>query len=479
MVSRKPLLLLTLAEIACLTVGLFVFYGLARSSVEREAENKAREQFAATTGEVLDRLCRASGPDRRSPEAGVEAIRRDFEKLDTPAVALWLVTDSQWAIVGFLRRPTPEDSAGLGLGARLVWSSFNGQDDAGEGQRTGTVIVEGRKHVAVASPLQGRRGYVVALRAVEPIPLMPAALTDSLPAAGLVAWIWTSALLGFVTYLALSKLRDNLSRERAEAEAQALRQIQTLIRTRDALIFGLAGVAESRDEATGRHVERVSFYASRLAMAAGCQSKFRDLVTPEFIRHVAVSSVLHDIGKVGIEDAILFKPGPLTDAERRRMKEHTTIGSRYLADIEQRLGHSPVIRTSREIALRHHERWDGSGYPDGLAGEQIPLAARIVAIADVYEALTSLRDYKPPFPHEKCVEMIRAEAGKHFDPDLVEAFLAVEASFRQIAHQYGEHMFQEAPPAAESGEPLECVGLIAAMRALDDEWTFPSPSSAG
>jgi HD-GYP domain-containing protein (c-di-GMP phosphodiesterase class II) len=470
--------LLSFAEIACLTVGLLVFYGLARSGVEREAARKSRGSLEGEAEPLLDRLCRAGGLDRGSKPTALGAIRREFGALSGPADAVWLVADSEWTVVALLGAPPSEGSAGPAAGERLVWSSLSGEE--GEpGMQSGVLICDGRKRVAAARPLEGREGYVVAHRALGEVEMPLTALTDSLAGAGFVAWAWTSGLLAFVTYLVFSKNRQNHRRVRAEAEAQTLRQIQALVRTRDALIFGLASMAESRDEVTGRHVERVSFYASRLAMAAGGWPRFRDEITSEFVRHIAVSSVLHDIGKVGIEDAILFKPGRLTDAERRRMQEHTAIGGRYLAQIEQRLGRSPVIHMARDIALRHHERWDGSGYPDGLVGEAIPLAARIVAIADVYEALTSLRTYKPPYAHERCVEMIREGAGKQFDPELVEAFMTVEASFRQIIHQYGEHVFQGEERTAVGKEPVECVGLVAAMAALDDSWTIPAPSSPG
>jgi len=295
-------------------------------------------------------------------------------------------------------------------------------------------------------------------------------------AAATLAWVWTSVLLVIVVDLIFTKLCDKLSTEQSQAQAETLRNIQTLVRTRDAVIFGLANLAESRDEMTGRHVERVSFYSGRLAIAAGVEPKFRDVVTPEFVRVIAVSSVLHDIGKVGIEDRILFKPGALSEAERLRMHQHTTLGAKYLADIEQRLGSSQMIRMARDIALWHHEHWDGTGYPHGLAGEAIPLPARIVGIADVYEALMSLRVYKPPYCHERCVEIIRGEAGKQFDPDLVAAFLRVQSSFRRFADQYGEDSFRSYDRQVQpsTNEDVRCMGLAPAMKAIDEEWTVPA-----
>ncbi len=159
------------------------------------------------------------------------------------------------------------------------------------------------------------------------------------------------------------------------------------------------------------------------ATALSRYPRYRNVVTHEFARVIEASVALHDIGKVGVEDAILLKRGRLTDAQRARTESHTTIGGKCLKEIEQRLGRSNFLQMAREITLYHHEHWDGSGYPDGLAGEDIPLAARIVSIVDVYEALSSKRVYKEAFPHDQCVAMIREQAGRQFDPGLVEVFL--------------------------------------------------------
>ncbi len=211
-----------------------------------------------------------------------------------------------------------------------------------------------------------------------------------------------------------------------------------LVRTRDAVIFGLAKLAESRDTDTGFHLERISAYSTRLAQALRRDPRFRNQISTQFIRDIGVCSALHDIGKVGVEDAILLKPGALSPAERSRMQEHARIGAECLAQIERRLGQANFLETAREIALLHHEKWDGTGYPHGLAATAIPLSARIVAIADVYDALSVARCYKDPFPHDKCVEIIQAESGKHFDPSIVEIFLQVHSEFERIRMSYVE-----------------------------------------
>ena len=261
-------------------------------------------------------------------------------------------------------------------------------------------------------------------------------LTAVLPQAGWLAFLWTFGLQTIVGWLVLARLTGEHSKIRQQSEQHTALTTQELIRTRDAVIFGLAKLAESRDQDTGHHLERIALYSTRLATALRRHPKCSATVTPSFVRLIGISSALHDIGKVGIEDAILHKPGRLTEDERFRMQLHSEVGGECIHQIERRLGNSNFLEMAREIALSHHERWDGAGYPAGLAGEAIPLAARIVAIADVYDALVSPRVYKPAYPHEKCVEIIAQEAGRQFDPDLVEVFLSIEHQFREISARF-------------------------------------------
>lgn len=265
-----------------------------------------------------------------------------------------------------------------------------------------------------------------------------------LPQAGGLAFLWTFGLQTIVAWLVLARITGEHSRTRQQSDQHTARTTQELIRTRDAVIFGLAKLAESRDQDTGHHLERIALYSTRLATALRRHPRYSEAVTPSFVRLIGISSALHDIGKVGIEDAILQKPGRLTEDERFRMQLHSEVGGECIHQIERRLGSSNFLEMAREIALSHHERWDGLGYPSGLAGEAIPLAARIVAIADVYDALASPRVYKPAYPHEKCVEIISQEAGRQFDPDLVEVFLSIEQQFREISARFHDE------PAANS-----------------------------
>lgn len=251
-----------------------------------------------------------------------------------------------------------------------------------------------------------------------------------------LTFCWIAGLQGLAGWLLMTRVQGEQDKLQKSSLEESLIRSRELVRTRDAVIFGLAKLAESRDPDTGHHLERIALYSTRLSSALRRHPKFRRTVTTSFVRSIGISSALHDIGKVGVEDSILLKPGPLTPEERLRIEQHTGYGGDCIRQIQQRIGDPTFLEMAREIAMHHHERWDGSGYPDGIAGEQIPLAARIVAIADVYDALSVRRVYKAPFPHETCVDRIRQDAGRHFDPNLVEVFLSIQTQFREIAERF-------------------------------------------
>lgn len=217
-----------------------------------------------------------------------------------------------------------------------------------------------------------------------------------------------------------------------------------LNRTRDVTILTLASLAETRDNETGAHILRTQRYVRALAVHLRHHPRFAAELSDENIDLIYKSAPLHDIGKVGIPDAILLKPGKLTDEEFVIMKGHAKIGSDALKITEDQLGSNSFLRYAREISLTHHEKWDGSGYPYGLRGDAIPISGRLMALADVYDALISKRVYKPAFSHEKAMEIIREGRGKHFDPDVVAAMDAIEDEFRDIAEKYGDRQHEAA-----------------------------------
>lgn len=216
---------------------------------------------------------------------------------------------------------------------------------------------------------------------------------------------------------------DITDRKRIENELAA---------SRGAVIFGLAKLAESRDNDTGLHLERICQYTEVLARRISQDDPGLD---DQWIDNITATAALHDIGKVATPDAVLLKPGKLDAAERRIIEKHPCTGGDRLIELKHRWGDDPFLITAAEIALAHHEKWDGSGYPFGLQADTIPLSARIVALADVYDALTSKRVYKPSLSHNQARDIIIDGAGSHFDPDMVNAFLEVQKEFRAIARQ--------------------------------------------
>ncbi len=207
---------------------------------------------------------------------------------------------------------------------------------------------------------------------------------------------------------------------------------------RDLMIFALAKLAESRDPDTGAHLERIREYCRILAEELSEQPKHQGHVDGEYVQLIYLTSPLHDIGKVGVPDSVLLKPGRLDPQEYEIIKTHTVLGGQTLDAAAQAHPEAQFLAMARDIALSHHERFDGRGYPRGLSGDEIPLSGRITALADVYDALTSKRVYKSAYKHDIARSIIQEETGSHFDPNVVEAFLATEQEFVKVAQQYDD-----------------------------------------
>ena len=212
------------------------------------------------------------------------------------------------------------------------------------------------------------------------------------------------------------------------------------LETRDNTIFTLAKSVEARDEHAGNHLERMRRYTRILGERLAVSPAYRDQIDAEYLRLLYMTSPLHDIGKVGIADVVLLKPGRLTDDEFEMMKTHTIKGAETLKAALTQDPDSTFLRMACDIAVTHHERFDGTGYPAGLAGDMIPLAGRIVALADVYDALTSRRVYKDAFPHTQARNLIVSGSGSQFDPDVVDAFLAGEDEFLSIRAEFADEV---------------------------------------
>jgi response regulator RpfG family c-di-GMP phosphodiesterase len=248
-------------------------------------------------------------------------------------------------------------------------------------------------------------------------------LGRALAASAALAVILAAAAMGV---LWLHERLGAASRRRRSLDARA----RALLQSRSAVILGLAKLAESRDDETGEHLDRIRRYVRILGEKL---LETHPEVDREFVETIVETSALHDIGKVGIPDRVLLKEGTLTDEQRVIINKHPLIGGDTLLAVKRRWGDDQFLVTACEIVFAHHERWDGAGYPFGLEGDMIPLSARIVALADVYDALTSPRVYKPEMAHVEARAIIEQGRGTQFDPDVVDAFLVAEDDFRRVS----------------------------------------------
>jgi putative two-component system response regulator len=241
------------------------------------------------------------------------------------------------------------------------------------------------------------------------------------------------------THLALKAMDDFLRDQNHFLESEVAKRTREVTAVQDVTILAMASLAETRDSDTGNHLRRTQFYIKALAEKLRDHPRFSEFLTPANIQAIFKSAPLHDIGKVGIPDYILLKPGRLEQHEFEIMKTHTTLGYNAILNAERALG-TPVefLSFAMTIALSHQEKWDGSGYPQGLAGDAIPIAARLMAVADVYDALICRRVYKKPMSHDDAVQIMLDGRGTHFDEDMLDAFIAIQGDFFDIAQRFAD-----------------------------------------
>ena len=264
------------------------------------------------------------------------------------------------------------------------------------------------------------------------------------------------------THLQIKAAADFLKDKNQFLENEVARRTREMSAIQDVTILAMASLAETRDSDTGNHIRRTQFYLKAVAERLQDHPRFRHLLDRPTIDLLFKSAPLHDIGKVGIPDRILLKPGHLDADEYEIMKTHTTLGRDAIQHAEDRLGMEvDFLRFAKEIAYFHQEKWDGSGYPDGRGGDDIPIPARLMAVADVYDALVSRRIYKEGMPHERAFEILLEGRGSHFDPDVVDAFVAIGDEIRAIAALFLDN---EAALAAKAASQSRISGSTAETR---------------
>jgi putative two-component system response regulator len=253
------------------------------------------------------------------------------------------------------------------------------------------------------------------------------------------------------THLLLKISKDYLKQQNEILESKVIARTQQMEELQDVTMVAMGALAESRDPETGNHIRRTQHYVELLARQLKDHPRFKNFLTPEIITSIYKSAPLHDIGKVGVPDKILLKPGKLSFEEFEEMKRHTIYGRDAIVAAEKTISKTNNFLTfAKEITHYHQEKWDGSGYPEGLKGNDIPVSARIMAVADVYDALISSRVYKTSFSHEKAVGLIREGRGTHFDPDMVDAFLEIADEFYSIALNFSDSEKDVKPKAVLS-----------------------------
>ncbi len=241
------------------------------------------------------------------------------------------------------------------------------------------------------------------------------------------------------THLRLKEVNDYLKVQNSILESMVKKRTTELVQSQQATMVAMGTLAEYRDPETGNHLRRTQHYIKVLAEELSKHPDYSEYLTEDRIDVLFKSAPLHDIGKVGVPDCVLLKPGKLTKEEFETMKEHTLFGKNAINDTQKMMRTTnDFLQMAEQLAAYHHEKWDGTGYPHGLDGANIPLSARLMAIADVYDALVSYRVYKPPYSHEKAVKIIKDGSNTHFDPDIVEAFLKVSSEFAEIMKTFSD-----------------------------------------
>jgi adenylate cyclase len=260
--------------------------------------------------------------------------------------------------------------------------------------------------------LWGGMGWLLAAKGVFLSPLFPT--------------VGVTAALAATTFATFTEEHWRAKRAGEERDVSQRLMVQTLL-----------SLVEVRDNETGSHSRRMKRYVSVLGEHLSAHPEFRDYLTPERIDQIASLAPLHDIGKVGISDLLLRKPGALTDDERAEIRRHPAYGRDVIVNAERQVGvhDDAILALAKDIVYTHHERWDGTGYPQGLRGEQIPIPGRLVALADVYDALISRRVYRPPLVHDRAVDLILEGRGTHFDPAVVDAFVGVARVLKNLANE--------------------------------------------
>jgi response regulator RpfG family c-di-GMP phosphodiesterase len=437
-------LLLSVGQFICLTLAVLWFANLVNRSVHRIVREWILEssvQFAALMTNLIGEM---GLTDVRPGTEDWQRLQRIVETARLPNEGYLCIIDADTGDIlchPDYREPGTTTAASLNgvvlhhpLGDQPIVQPAGYGKDAPYAAVGWADFPDGRYFIAArALPALGIQ--VVAYQRAESVAGVIDEFTGRIRMIGIGVTVGLTILLAMTTYSIVNRYENRMAYINENLEELVQKRSRALLQSRSAVILGLAKLAESRDDETGRHLERIRRYVEILGRY---MLRKHPEVNRDFADTIVETSALHDIGKVGVPDQVLLKAGPLTDDEREQIKRHTTIGGDTLLAVKQRWGDDTFLVTACEIAFAHHERWDGGGYPFGLKGDMIPLSARIVALADVYDALTTKRVYKEAMSHDAARDAIVSASGAQFDPDVVDAFVATEDQFRAVRDELGE-----------------------------------------
>ena len=429
------MILIAGGQLACLMGALCWFVNWLNAGLVSQLRDQVLASNEQYVGQAVDTIRRMRLADVRPGSSDWDHIQTIIERTKLPNDGFLCIIDSEEGRL--LCHPEVRQNPillSMQPGQTQLQGPHGGERimDAAQGDSVacGWAEMPDGMHLIAIRDIPELKVKVIAHQRERGIAQILTTMSTSLWKIGLLVGLILVGATAMLTALIIRRYENKLADLNTGLELQVQRRSRSLMKTRDAVIFGLARLAESRHEDTGEHLERIHLYVEILARELAKTSAALD---EEMVSTIAVASSLHDIGKVGIPDEVLLKPGKLTPRQRAVMRRHTIIGGDCLLAIRLRLGDDDFLTTACQIALSHHERWNGTGYPFGLVGDQIPFAGRIVALADVYDALTSDRIYKCAMSHERARRAILAGAGKQFDPAIVDAFLRREAEFERIS----------------------------------------------
>jgi len=431
-ISKRTLLVaaLLLGQLVCVLVALMVFGRWLESGLTdmmRRRTLETNQQF----GEQVARMIERTNPADLEPASEASRPVRDLlETMDLPhGAALGLVDLKTGNVVAHSQA---DDARALNEAALSAAA-----DPARVAQWT--ALPDGSQMLLVRR-FDALNAALVAHQPTTGLNAIVLAFVQRMRLIGVVVAVVLVALGAALNVVILRAYDNRVASANERLEYAVEQRSHDVVRSRDAVIFGLAMLAEQRDGETGEHLERISEYT---AILASHFTRTHPQYDERWVHTLRVTSTLHDIGKVAIPDAVLRKPDALTEHERKIIQQHPYIGGDTLLELKRRWGEDLFLNTAAQICLGHHERWDGGGYPFGLKGEEIPLPARIVALADVYDALTSRRHYKERMTHMMARQMIVGASGTQFDPQVVEAFLACEAELEKVAFHPRREVLEE------------------------------------